>query len=245
MHVSAALLVALTIATASPEVGASAAGCGQGTVGVGSYAYAGYQAASTAHGVRATITTLSIPDVRAGHVAAWVGVGGRESGPGGADSWLQAGIAAWPGEEPFVYVEIVLDGRPELRTIAADVAPGRAHRLALLEIKQRPGWWRVWVDGSSWWTRFTCRARPPVGGRWRLPSRGVATGARATPSPFAFTRSALAGARGGSWRPFSAGPPLRGPGLPAPPARALVAKRPRRAVIRVRFAQQLARRSVR
>ena len=47
-----------------------------------------------------------------------------------------------------MYAEVVRDGRPELRTIAANVAPGRAYRLAVLEIKQRPGWWRVWVDGS-------------------------------------------------------------------------------------------------
>lgn len=205
MHVSAALLVALTFATATPEVGASAAGCGHGTPGVGSYAYAGYQAASTAHGVRATITTLSIPDVRAGHVAAWVGVGGRGSGPGGADSWLQAGIAAWPGEEPFVYVEIVLDGRPKLRTIAADVTPGRAHRLALLEIKQRRGWWRVWVDGAL---VVDAVHLPGTAAGWRPMATAESwsgDGNACNSFAFRFHEVGLAGAPGGSWRPFSVG----------------------------------------
>jgi len=147
--VFAAVLAAVTVGTASPERGTSSEGCGQGAVGAGRYAYAGYQAASSAHGVRATITALSIPNVGAGHVAAWIGVGGPDSGPGGTDSWLQAGVAALPGGEPFVYAEVVHPDRPpELRTIASNVAPGRAHRLAVLEIKQRPGWWRVWVDGS-------------------------------------------------------------------------------------------------
>ncbi len=200
--ISAALLAAVTVATVSPERGASFAGCGGGA---GAYAYAGYQAASTAHGVRATITTLSVPDVRAGHVAAWVGVGGRKSGPGGADSWLQAGIAAWPGEEPFIYAEIVLDGRPELRTIAADVAPGRAYRLALLEIRQRPGWWRVWVDGAL---AVDAVRLPGTAAGWRPIATAESwsgDGSACNSFAFRFHQVALAGARGGSWRTFSAG----------------------------------------
>ena len=123
--VSAAVLAALTVATASPERAASSGGCGRGAVGAGSYAYAGYQAASSAHGVRATITALSIPNVGAGHVAAWIGVGGPGSAPGGTDSWLQAGVAALPGEQPFVYTEVVHPDRPpELRTIASNVVGG-------------------------------------------------------------------------------------------------------------------------
>ncbi len=205
MHIFAALLVALTVATASPEADASSASCGPGTVSAGSYEYAGYQAASLAHGVRATISTLSIPNVRTGHVAAWVGVGGRDSGPGDADSWLQAGIAAWPGEEPFVYAEIVLDGRPELRTIAADVVPGQAHRLALLEIRQKPGWWRVWVDGALAVDNVHL---PGTAAGWRPIATAESwsgDGSACNSFAFRFHEVDLAAARGGSWRPFAAG----------------------------------------
>lgn len=204
--VSAAVLAALAVATASPERGASSGGCGQGAVGAASYAYAGYQAASSAHGVRATITPLSIPNVGAGHVAAWIGVGGPDSGPGGNDSWLQAGVAALPGEEPFVYAEIVHPDRsPELKTIASNVAVGRAHRVAVLEIKQRPGWWRVWVDGSV--VVEAIRLLGTAGGWMPIATAESWTGNGHTCNSFAFRFQdvALADARGGSWRPFVPG----------------------------------------
>jgi hypothetical protein len=201
--VSAAVLAALAVATASPERGASS---GQGAVGAGSYAYAGYQAASSAHGVRATITPLSIPNVGASHVAAWVGVGGPDSAPGGTDSWLQAGVAALPGEGPFVYTEVVHPGRPpELRTIASNVAAGRAHRFAVLEIKQRPGWWRVWVDGSV--VVEAIRLFGTAGG-WRPIATAESWNRDGQPCnsfAFRFQDVALADARGGSWRPFVPG----------------------------------------
>jgi hypothetical protein len=204
--VSAAVLAALTVATASPERGVSAGGCGQGGITEGAYAYAGYQAASTAHGVRATITTLSIPNVGAGHVAAWIGVGGRESGPGGTDSWLQAGIAALPGGEPYLYAEVVRhDRRPEQRTIATNVATGRAYSLAVLEIKQRPGWWRVWLDGSV--AVDAIRLLGTADG-WKPTATAESwngDGQACNSFAFRFQSVALADVRGGSWRPFSAG----------------------------------------
>ena len=205
--VSAAVLAALTVATASPERAASSGGCGRGgTVGAGSYAYAGYQAASSAHGVRATITALSIPNVGAGHLAAWIGVGGPGSAPGGSDSWLQAGIATLPGERPFVYTEVVHPDRPpELRTIASNVVAGRAHRLAVLEIKQRPGWWRVWVDGSV--VVDAIRLLGTVGG-WKPIATAESwngDGHACNSFAFRFQDVALADARGGSWRPFAPG----------------------------------------
>lgn len=201
--VSAALLAALTVATVSPDRGASFAGCG-GDAG-SAYAYAGYQADSTAHGVRATITTLSIPRVGAGHVAAWIGVGGRESGPGGADTWLQAGVAARSGEKPFVYAEVVRQGRAQLRTIASDVAPGRAYRIAVLEIRQRPGWWRIWVDGSP--AVDAIRLQGSDGG-WKPMATAESWnggGQGCNSFAFRFQEVALAGTRGGSWRQFSPG----------------------------------------
>lgn len=202
--VSAALLAALTVATVSPDRGASFAGCGDAG-GAGAYAYAGYQADSTAHGVRATITTLSIPRVGAGHVAAWIGVGGRESGPGGSDSWLQTGVATLPGETPFIYVEIVRNGRPEQRTIAASVTAGRAYRFAVLEVKQRPGWWRVWVDGAA---AMDAVRLPGEAGGWKPMATAESwNGGGQACNTFAFRFQAvgLADARGGSWRQFSPG----------------------------------------
>ena len=233
--ISAALLAAVTVATVSPERGASFAGCGGGA---GAYAYAGYQAASTAHGVRATITTLSVPDVRAGHVAAWVGVGGRKAA-GAARTRLQAGIAAWPGEEPFIYAEIVLDGRPELRTIAADVArPGLPPCPAGDQAE-------AGLVAGLGRRRSRCGRGSPAGHGRRLEAdrhcrvverrRERVQLLRVSLSPSRSRRCArrlMAHLLG--W------PALRGPGLPATPARANVGERPRRAVIRVRFAQQLA-----
>jgi len=198
--VSAALLAALTVATVSPDRGASAAGCGESA-----YAYAGYQAASTAHGVRAAITTLAVPNVGAGHVAAWVGVGGRASEPGGTDSWLQAGIVAWEGEEPFVYAEIVRAGRREVRTLAAEVTAGRSYRLAVLEVKAKPGWWRVWVDGAV----AVDAVRLPDAVRSRKPMATTESwngGGQACNSfAFRFQGVGLAGTAGGAWRPMSVG----------------------------------------
>ena len=240
--VSAAVLAALAVATASPERGASSGGCGQGAVGAASYAYAGYQAASSAHGVRATITPLSIPNVGAGHVAAWIGVGGPDSGAGGTDSWLQAGVAALPGEEPFVYAEVVHPDRsPELKTIASNVAAGRAHRVAVLEIKQRPGWWRVWVDGSV--VVEAIRLLGTAGGWMPI---ATAESWNRQPRHVQLLRVSLPGHRACRctrrlMAPIRAGASVPEPRLPAATARAVVVERAHRRVVRVRAIKPLAR----
>jgi hypothetical protein len=89
------------------------------------------------------------PRVEAGHVAAWVGVGGYGLGPGGSDEWIQAGVVTRPGGKSRLYVEVVRPGagRTYLE-VGAPVRRGEAHRVAVLEIAAAPGWWRAWVDGE-------------------------------------------------------------------------------------------------
>jgi hypothetical protein len=47
-----------------------------------------------------------------------------------------------------LYYEVARPGRPPSYTqLESHVVTGRAYSLAVLEIGDRPGWWRVWVDG--------------------------------------------------------------------------------------------------
>ncbi len=88
-------------------------------------------------------------NVAAGHVAAWVGVGGPGQGANGEDAWLQVGIASVEGTAPYLYAEVVRDGRqPQLMLLDQDLRIGVSRRVAVLETAERPGSWRVWVDGS-------------------------------------------------------------------------------------------------
>jgi hypothetical protein len=177
-----------------------------GAKGTG-YTYAGHQATHRGHGVRATITALEAPRVRAGHVAGWVGVGGPGQGPNGEDAWIQAGIASVPGTAPFSYVEIARPGseHPELRIVEEGLAPGRPHRFAVLEMGRRPGWWRVWIDGQPMTEPISL---PGSHGRWAP----IATAESFAESPsacnafsFRFEGVAVSYGGGGSWRPFVSG----------------------------------------
>jgi hypothetical protein len=113
------------------------------------YSYAGLLALEPAHGITARITVLSQPNVRDGHVAAWVGVGGFGAGPDNTDEWLQVGVSAFPDHGASLYYELALPGKqPTYTGLSSDVQPGSGHTLAVLELGTRPGYWRVWVDGS-------------------------------------------------------------------------------------------------
>jgi hypothetical protein len=117
--------------------------------GTSDYSYAGLQGVRRSHGVRATLTPLAAPHVLAGHVAAWVGVGWAGGGPNGQDEWIQAGMAAEPDDPAArLYYEVVKPGAPYTYRELRDVAPGQRHRLSVLEMEHRRGWWRVWVDGT-------------------------------------------------------------------------------------------------
>ena len=122
--------------------GAAGARCGAG------YSYAGLEGAVPAGGIAATVTALSRPRVRAGHVAAWVGVGGYGLGPHGTDEWLQAGIATRAGSTGHLYVEWK---RPHRRShyleLPGPVAAGVAHRVFVSERLDASGVWQAFVDG--------------------------------------------------------------------------------------------------
>jgi hypothetical protein len=171
----------------------------------GGYSYAGHQAAYRGHGVRATITATQAPSVEAGHVAGWVGVGGPGQGINGEDAWIQVGIASMPGMDTFIYAEITRTGRaPDFILIREGIDTGQSHKLAVLEVAQRPGWWRVWVDGAA----VTDPIRMPgSSGRW-APIATAESWNAGTPAcnafAFRFERVSVSYGGGGSWRPFVA-----------------------------------------
>jgi hypothetical protein len=135
--------------------------------GAGSYTYAGIAGGSTVSGIGARITPAATGfDVVAGHVAGWVGVGGPGEGPNGTDEWIQAGLSSFPqwlGND--VYYEIARPNAvPVYHRVRASVPSGIPLRVAVLEMFNRPGSWRVWVNGSP--------ASPPIHlpashARWR------------------------------------------------------------------------------
>jgi hypothetical protein len=117
----------------------------------GSYVYAGVAGDAPVAGVGASITPL--PDdfqVRAGHIAGWVGVGGPGEGPNGTDEWIQVGFSAFPGSVGSdLYYEVARPGStPVYHRVRAAVTPPAAMRVAVLEMHGRRDWWRVWVDGA-------------------------------------------------------------------------------------------------
>jgi hypothetical protein len=168
----------------------------------GGYSYAGHQAASRGHGIRATITLTRAPSVAAGHVAGWVGVGGQRQGANGGDAWLQAGIAALRGLGTVLYAEITREGRDRKLVLVDDsVRVGRAYRIAVRAVAGRSGWWQVWVDGEA----VTEQIRMP--GRWApIATAESWNGGTSACNDFAFRfdRVAVAGEEG-SWRPFVSG----------------------------------------
>jgi hypothetical protein len=206
---AATALATVVVTWAAPfqtSAEASAAGCGSGSHGSAGYAYAGFESSKVSSGVRATIAPLRAPSVKAGHAAAWIGVGGKSAGPSGETMWLQTGIAALPNTPPMVYAEITRAGRdPVFVPLLENVQVGDRHRLAVLEMNRRPGVWRVWVDGKP--------ATDPIvlEGSHRL-WKPIATaeswnGGVTTCNGFGFRfeRVGVARSLGGSWRTFQPG----------------------------------------
>jgi len=172
----------------------------------GGYSYAGHQSASRGHGVRATITLTREPNVAAGHVAGWVGVGGPGQGTDDGDAWIQAGIASLRGLGTVLYAEITHEGRErELVLLDGSVTVGRAYRVAVLEVAGREGWWQIWVDGEP----VTERIRMPgSSGRWApIVTAESWNGGTATCNAFAFRFDHVSISRGGhgAWGPFVSG----------------------------------------
>ena len=172
----------------------------------GGYSYAGHQGAYRGHGVRATLTLTREPSVHAGHVAGWVGVGGRGQGARDGDAWIQAGIAALPHLGKVLYVEIVREAAErELVLVDDGVTIGRAYRIAVVEVAGLPGWWQVRVDGAP----VTESIRMPgSSGRWApIVTAESWNGGTRTCNAFGFRFDDVSVSRGagGSWRPFVSG----------------------------------------
>src|SRR5918995_4392858 len=144
IRVERALLV-VTVAAATAFVSGWTAGPTPSAVssrcGTSGYSYAGLQHAHAAPGIRATVTPLERPDVESGHVAAWVGVGGRGLGAGGTDAWIQIGVSSFSDGASHLYYEINRPGAGP-RYTPLDVPLGVRHRVAVRELATRRGWWR-------------------------------------------------------------------------------------------------------
>jgi hypothetical protein len=187
----------------STTASAGSRACGMDVAGNGGYTYAGHQASYKGHGVRATITPTRALEVEAGHVSGWVGVGGPGQGANGEDAWIQVGIAALPGLEPFLYAEITRGGRyPQFIPLENGLQVGKSRRVAVLEMAGRPGWWRIWVDGNPVTKPVRLRGSS---GRWApIATAESWNGGQVSCNRFAyrFERVSISYGGGGSWKPF-------------------------------------------
>ena len=202
---SCALGVAAFLGESSSATASATSACVNDADGNG-YTYAGHQASVAGHGVRATITPTRAMNVAAGHVAGWVGVGGPGQGANGEDAWLQVGIASVEGTAPYLYAEVVREGRqPQLILLDETLRTGVSRRVAVLETAERPGSWRVWVDGNPVTKPIHVRGSS---GRWApIATAESFDGGTSTCNTFAFRfeRVSVSYGRGGSWRPFVPG----------------------------------------
>ena len=194
----------------SLTAGAEPSNCGSGVYGAPGYAYAGHASASVATGVRATITQVRVPTVEAGHVAAWVGVGGPTAGRGGEPVWLQVGLAALPRGRSMLYAEIQRPGRDtQLVSLAERIVVGERHDLAVSEIATRPGVWRVWVDGRPATAPITLQGSH---GRWKpIVTAETWDGGAPTCNRFGYRFDGIrvTATPDGSWRTFRPGSTFR------------------------------------
>jgi hypothetical protein len=196
--VSILSLLTLVVFVVAPAQGGGshASACGSSE-----FAYAGFQADNTAHGVRATVTPLATPDMSDGHVAGWIGVGGVDAGPGGKAEWLQTGLASFaPSNTIYLYYELTVAGKTSYHELKTDVQPGEKHDLAVLEMRKHNSWWRVWVDGKP-----VSRAihLPASHGHWYPQAIGENwNGGTGTCNTYAykFANVRLALANGGVWQ---------------------------------------------
>ena len=195
---TSALLAAacFAAAVASPS---QAASCG-----AGSYSYAGVGSRTAASGVSATIRPTAAPNVRDGHVAGWIGVGGVGQGPNGMDEWIQVGLTANAGDATSrIFYEVARPGRkPLYRELSHHVRLGERHRFVVVELANRPNWWEARLDGS------------PVGapvflaeshGRWTAQVIGESAGGTTSGAcnlyAYSFGHVSVASARSGAWGP--------------------------------------------
>lgn len=142
-------------AQSAPAAAHGHAECGRG------YDYAGIAGWGAVRGVAATLTVTSRPRVHAGHVGAWVGVGGTGLGPRGTDAWIQVGLSAFLTGESHIYTEIALPYEAPVYRELARVRPGEHHRVAV--VMESGDHWTVLLDGR----RVSGPVQLPGSAHWR------------------------------------------------------------------------------
>jgi hypothetical protein len=198
--IAAIAAAALACAAAGAWAAVPSAAGGETSCAARGYTYAGLAQMEAVHGVSATLTAVSAPRVAGGHVAAWVGVGGRGMAPGGMNAWLQAGLATYRGGGSRLYYELMLPNGRRYVELARGVRPGKRFTVAVLEVAA--GTWQVVVDGRAVSPAFAL----PVGSSG-LPAIVTAESwGRATQAcnryAFGFAGTQFIGADG-IWHPFS------------------------------------------
>jgi hypothetical protein len=202
------ILVTCAVATAALTGGATRAfACGNSS----GYSYAGLAAPTHAYGISALITPLDAFDVFNGHVAGWVGVGGPGEGPNGTNEWLQIGLSGFPGVTGSdLYYEVTLPGRfPTYHQVDANLPVGKPVKVTVLEMHNRPDWWRVWLNHKP--------ASPPIRlpeshARWSpiatAESWDGGTGGACNAFLYRFRQVSVAHIAGGGWHPLTRGFPI-------------------------------------
>jgi hypothetical protein len=203
------LLVSAAVAVIALGGGAARAlACGNSN----GYSYAGIGAPSAAHGISATITPLDAFNVFNGHVAGWVGMGGPGEGPNGSNEWLQVGYSGFPGiVGSDIYYEVALPGRtPSYHQISAGLPIGTVARVSILELRNRPNWWRVWLDHKPVSQPILL---PASHNRWNpiatAESWDGGTGGACNTFLYQFRHVSIAHAPGGGWHQLTGGFPIR------------------------------------
>jgi hypothetical protein len=187
--VASAALVAVALIVAPSVASPSVRSCAHG------YSYAGYASRAGTEGVAATISAGGAPAVYTGHAAAWVGVGGVRQGPGGANEWIQAGMAAFPGKGLRLYVEEVSPGRARRFVDLGRAVPGRRYHVRVVETGVDV--WRAFVDGRA---AGTPAFLPTGGGAWRALATAESWAAgRAECNRYAYRFERVAVRRGARW----------------------------------------------
>ena len=193
--------LAAACAAALPAV-AAPAGCGQS-----SYSYAGIRGDSAQFGVGARLAAVRAPSVAKGHIAGWVGVGGSGMGPNSTDEWLQVGISATDVQGLSLYYEVALPKQaPRYVLLKGHVAVGKAFDVAVLETREHPGSWQVWVNGAAVTGRIHL---PGSHGAWRPVATAESWNGDAPGTcngyAFRFGHVRVATRPGGAWQPLTAG----------------------------------------
>ena len=200
LSVLATLVLALLAASVADGRSTRSSACG-----AREYSYAGLQSDSKAHGVGATLVPLETPAVSAGHVGAWIGVGGVNLGPNGTAEWLQVGFSAFPSDRMSrIYYEVTVPGSdPRYVELDSSVKPGEKHSFKVLEMANRKAWWRVWLDGKAVSPAIHL---PGSHGAWypQAMAESWNGGVRACNAfQYRFANVTQAYADGGDWRPLT------------------------------------------